>query len=60
MRWQPVVPLGLMTVRSKPPGNQPQVRSAVLSKSPMFFPVICTTGVVRGAVVAGIGIADQR
>jgi hypothetical protein len=37
-RAQPVVPLGLVMVRSKPPSNQPQVSLAVLSRSPMFLP----------------------
>ena len=42
LRAQPVVPLGLVFVRSKPPWNQPHVRPAVLSRSPMFLPFIST------------------
>ena len=38
VRLQPVVPLELVTPRSKPPWNQPQLTLAALSRSPMFLP----------------------
>ena len=42
LRRQPVVPLALMTVRSKPPWKKPQVMLAALSRSPMLGPVMWT------------------
>src|ERR1700741_5114975 len=45
-RLQPVVPFAFVAVRLKPPMNEPQVRFAPLSRSPMFLPVIVTVLVV--------------
>ncbi len=45
-RWQPVVPLGLVMVRSKPPSKKPQLTPAVFSRSPMFLPPIWKTSPV--------------
>src|ERR1700759_972791 len=39
-REQPVVPFALVTPRSKPPSNHPQVTPALLSRSPMFWPLM--------------------
>src|SRR5512135_1955667 len=38
MRRQPVLESGLVTVRSKPPMNEPQLTPLALSRSPMFLP----------------------
>src|ERR1700678_868406 len=42
LRAQPVVPLALTACRLKPPTNEPQVRLAALSRSPMLLAVDMT------------------
>ena len=41
-RLQPVVPFGLMVVKSNPPMNAPQDTPTLFNRSPIFFPPICT------------------
>ena len=61
MRLQPVVPLGFVMVRSKPPSKKPQVMPAAFSRSPMFCAAHLQPAplVVEQTSPIGIGIADQ-
>ena len=60
LRLQPVVPLGLVTPRSKPCVKKPQVTPAAFSRSPMLVPRHREEFAGRGGadVADRIGIAD--
>ena len=58
LRLQPVVPFGLVTVRSNPPANQPQESPAAFSRSPTFLPLMVTWLRVGAEQTSPIGSAS--